>query len=102
VCYFTALSVDRLLSNGKVKVEKVKLHNAMKTYGGVDVQIYVFLTSALVGVEWSASHPGRFTPIYPIQWVLEALQYPLNRRLGGPHIWPGRRGEEKNLVPTRT
>jgi hypothetical protein len=28
----------------------------------VDVYIHVFLTSALVGVEWSASHPGRFTP----------------------------------------
>jgi hypothetical protein len=34
----------------------------MKTYGGVDVQIHVFLTSALVGGEWSASHPGLFTP----------------------------------------
>jgi hypothetical protein len=32
----------------------------MKTYGGVDVVIHVFLTSALVG-EWSASRPGRFT-----------------------------------------
>jgi hypothetical protein len=29
----------------------------MKMYGGVDVQ-----TSALVGGEWSASRPGRFTP----------------------------------------
>jgi hypothetical protein len=34
----------------------------MKTYGGVDVWIHVFLTSALVGGEWSASRPGRFTP----------------------------------------
>jgi hypothetical protein len=34
----------------------------MKTYGGVDVQIYVFWNSALVGGEWSASHPGRFIP----------------------------------------
>jgi hypothetical protein len=34
----------------------------MKTYGGVDVQIHIFLTSALVGGEWSASRPGRFTP----------------------------------------
>jgi hypothetical protein len=33
----------------------------MKTYGGVDVQIQVYLTSAIVGGEWSASHPGRFT-----------------------------------------
>jgi hypothetical protein len=34
----------------------------MKACGGVDVQIHIFLTSALVGGEWSASHPGRFTP----------------------------------------
>jgi hypothetical protein len=33
----------------------------MKTYGGVDVQTDVFLTSALVRGEWSASRPGRFT-----------------------------------------
>jgi hypothetical protein len=30
----------------------------MKAYGGVDL----FLTPALVGGEWSASRPGRFTP----------------------------------------
>jgi hypothetical protein len=29
---------------------------------GVDVQIHIFLTSALVGGEWSTSRPGRFTP----------------------------------------
>jgi hypothetical protein len=33
----------------------------MKSYGGVDVQIHVFLTSALVGGEWSASRPDRCT-----------------------------------------
>jgi hypothetical protein len=32
------------------------------TYKGVDVGIHVFLTSALVAGEWSASRPGRFTP----------------------------------------
>jgi hypothetical protein len=34
----------------------------MKAYGGVDVQMHVFLTSALVQGEWSASHPSCFTP----------------------------------------
>jgi hypothetical protein len=34
----------------------------MKMYVGVDVQTHVFLTSALVGGEWSASRPGHFTP----------------------------------------
>jgi hypothetical protein len=34
----------------------------MKAYGGVDVQIHIFLTSALAGSEWSASRPCRFTP----------------------------------------
>jgi hypothetical protein len=34
----------------------------MKTYDGVDVEIQVFLTSPLVGSEWSASRHGRFTP----------------------------------------
>jgi hypothetical protein len=34
----------------------------MKAYGGVDVKIHILLTSALVGGEWSASHPCRSTP----------------------------------------
>jgi hypothetical protein len=35
----------------------------MKEYwGGVDVYIHIFLTSALAGGEWSASRSGRFTP----------------------------------------
>jgi hypothetical protein len=34
----------------------------MKTYGGVDVYTHVFLISALVGGERSASRPCRFTP----------------------------------------
>jgi hypothetical protein len=38
---------------------------------------YSFLTSALEGSEWSASHPGRALPLGndPL--------YPLDRRLGG-------------------
>jgi hypothetical protein len=34
----------------------------MKAYGGVDVQVHIFLTSALAGGQWSASGPCRFTP----------------------------------------
>jgi hypothetical protein len=34
----------------------------MKAYRGVDVQIHVFLSLALVGDEWLASRPSRFTP----------------------------------------
>jgi hypothetical protein len=34
----------------------------MKVYGGVDVQIYIVLTSALAGVEWSDLRPGHFIP----------------------------------------
>jgi hypothetical protein len=40
----------------------VPVVNAMKAYGGVDVYTHVFLTSTLVGGEWSASRPCRFTP----------------------------------------
>jgi hypothetical protein len=60
----------------------------MKAYGGVDVLIHVFLTSALVGGEWSALRPGRFTP---------------GKELPGTHIggWIGPR-KEKNRVPLRT
>jgi hypothetical protein len=34
----------------------------MKAYGRLDVQIHIFLTSAIVGGKWSASRPGIFTP----------------------------------------
>jgi hypothetical protein len=37
-------------------------HYAMKAYGGVDVQIHVLLTFALVGGKWSASCACRFNP----------------------------------------
>jgi hypothetical protein len=34
----------------------------MKAYGGVNVYIHNFLTSALAEAEWSALCPDRFTP----------------------------------------
>jgi hypothetical protein len=39
----------------------------MKTYGGVDVYIHIFLTSALAEGEWSALCPCRVTP--GINWI---------------------------------
>jgi hypothetical protein len=68
----------------------------MKTYGGVDVQIHVFLTSALVGGEWSATCFGRFTPWERspgIHWVGVWVD---------PQSWSGRRGEKKIFDLTRT
>jgi hypothetical protein len=44
---------------GKVVPVLIK-HYAMKTYGGVDVYIHVFLTLALIRDRWSASCPGCF------------------------------------------
>jgi hypothetical protein len=44
----------------------------MNTYGGVDIYIHVFLTSPLLGSEWSASRPGRFAPrgeVSSIHWI---------------------------------
>jgi hypothetical protein len=37
-------------------------YRAMKTYGGVEVWLRVFLASALDGGGWSSSRPGRFAP----------------------------------------
>jgi hypothetical protein len=34
----------------------------MKEYGEEDIWVYIFLTSALFGDEWSASRPYRFNP----------------------------------------
>jgi hypothetical protein len=48
------------------------MHYAMKAYVEVDIEIHVFLLSALARGEWSASCPGRFTPgerTTGIQWI---------------------------------
>jgi hypothetical protein len=38
----------------------------MKAYGGCKYSSTHSLTSALDGGEWSASRPGRFTPMYGV------------------------------------
>jgi hypothetical protein len=56
------------LNAGKVKVKLSLCSNyVMKAYGELDIQIHIFLTSALVGGEWSASCLCGFTPreMYP-------------------------------------
>jgi hypothetical protein len=67
----------------------------MKTYVGVDVLIHIFLTSALVGGEWSASRPCFLSPG-------KSPRYPFYRRLGGPQSRSGRYGEAKIFYSTRT
>jgi len=62
----------------------------MKAYwGNRDIGILI-LTSALGRGEWSASHPGFFTPKGKNSW------FPLDKRLGEPQSRSGRGGEEKN------
>jgi hypothetical protein len=52
------------------------MHYAIKTYGIVDSYFHVFLTSAVVGDQRSASRPCRFTS------QEKAHRYSLNRTLG--------------------
>jgi len=63
----------------------------MKAYRGAEVQHLSFLTSALDGGELSASHPS-----YSVPGV--KVQYPFNRRLGGPKNWSGCFGD-KSFLP---
>jgi hypothetical protein len=60
----------------------------MKMYEGGNIETLVFLTTALVGGEWSASRPGRFT-------TKKSPWYPLDRRLGGIKRRYRRHGETK-------
>jgi len=53
------------------------------------VILHLFLTLALDGGELSASFPVCFTQG-------KSPQYPLDRRLHGPHCWYGHVSEEKN------
>jgi len=65
------------------------LYRPYGPYGGVEVQLYSFLTTALEGGEGSASRPGRSLPP-------GKTRYPLYRRLGGPQ---GRSGQVRKISP---
>jgi hypothetical protein len=67
-------------------------YHAIRTYGEVETQLHTFVTSALEGGEWSASHTGYFTP------GGKSYRSPLDGRLGGPHSQPRRGDEEKKSL----
>jgi len=52
--------VIQILSRWKCEVKTAPLQ-AMKAYVGVELQIYLFLTSTLNGCEWSASRSSSIT-----------------------------------------
>jgi len=51
-----------LKKKSKVKGGKALPIHDMKTYRGIQADLYRFLTSALDRCKWSTSCPGRFTP----------------------------------------
>jgi hypothetical protein len=63
---FTVKAV--IIKCNSVSTVKVKFylsltkHHNLKMYLEVEVLVNEFLTSTMHGGEWSASHPGRFTP----------------------------------------
>jgi hypothetical protein len=63
----------------------------MKAYGGVDVEIYIFLTSTLAGGEWSA---------FRLDCVTPRERAPGTHWIGGwvgPQSWSGQHDEVKIL-----
>jgi hypothetical protein len=60
---FSVLPCKEMTMAKKVKLSLCLINRYdMQTYGGVDAQLHVFLTSALDRGDWLASRPGRFTP----------------------------------------
>lgn len=78
-----------------VKKNKVKLslHIPWRYTWEMEVQLFSFLSSALDGCEWSASHPATLPPG-------RAPWYPVNRVLGRPWSQPGSFGD-KSRTPSR-
>jgi hypothetical protein len=78
----------------KVESKAVSLyHSGAK--GDRRYSSYLFLTSALDGDEWSASHSSRALPRG------KDSTHPLDRRLGGPQSWSGHRGLFQGPNPGR-
>jgi hypothetical protein len=65
----------------------------MQAYEQVEMRFHSFLNSALDGVEWSASRPGRFSPG-------KLPRYPLNRLLSGCTRCDSTFRRQKSLVPS--
>jgi hypothetical protein len=80
----------------KVKVKSLCIikHHAM-TYGGVELQLHAFLTSALDGDERSASRFSRFNPGEIVPGIHS------DRRLSGYQSRSGSESEEKNSLACR-
>jgi hypothetical protein len=68
------------------------MHHAIKKYGGMEVQLHVFLTSVLNGIKWSALRPGRFT-----DEVRGSGTHWGGLSVGPKPVWLCE--EEKNLLP---
>jgi hypothetical protein len=74
------------LDYNKVAKAKQSRYTPWWRWGERKYSSYSFLTSALVGGEWSASRPGRALPRG------KDHRYPLYRRLGGSQSRSGHRG----------
>ena len=80
------------ISRLKVKVilvQALRLCTGRTAHGGVEVYLYPFMITALVGGEGSASRPGRSLPP-------GKTRYPLYRRLDGLQ---GQSGQVKKIWP---
>jgi hypothetical protein len=60
VCRYSATVI--FPSNTQLKGQMLSSSRPWKPRGGVELQLYSFVTSALVEDGWSASRPGSFTP----------------------------------------
>jgi hypothetical protein len=78
----------------KVKVKRVTLSVSVTRRHIMETEVlrYSFLTLAIDGGEWSASHCSWFAPLK------EPFYYLLNGRLGRAQGWSICVGEEKNLL----